>query len=435
MSEQRIAIHGLGYVGLTAAVHWAKAGWQVVGYDPDPSTVARLNDGLPRSGEFLSYINADVAELVDREMLIGTTNFGTALECPVQSIAVPSEREGKPYDEIVIEVLTRLLAESGAGTTILVESTLTPGTIDRVLSLFYDGPYSSSVEQFAQTGLALAVCPRRDWFADKSSHLGVMKRIVGGVTPQCTTRAVRLLANVSQDIEPTTYRIAEITKALENALLHAAVMVPTELAMNMKDRDIADAVSLATTHPRLMHLFLGAGAGGRCIPLGPQYLNMLNGPHEMLTTSLKIDRHIRMATASAVAQRGCKTALVLGMAYRPDFRDMGLSPGLAVAQHLQRDYGIEVTVHDPMWPHFELENLTGMRVTRPDFEPASMAFYDAVVHVTPHSLYKDWPSTYLDPLKDLRFVLDAQGTWQGQSHEFTERGVEYKRIGQAGWLK
>src|SRR6185295_11035030 len=84
-------------------------------------------------------------------------------------------------------------------------------------------------------GKTLAVCPRRDWFASRDSHLGVMQRIVGGVNDESTRRAVELLSNVSEFIEPTDAYTAEITKALENALLHTAVAVPTELAMNMKN--------------------------------------------------------------------------------------------------------------------------------------------------------------------------------------------------------
>lgn len=444
MSDKHIAIHGLGYVGLTAAVHWARAGWIVIGYDPDETTISKLRAGTPRAGEFLAYLDADVKELVRLRIgmpdgshvvldddapggrIVPTSDFGDTLHCRVHSIAVPTEKNGLPYDEIALKLvenlLCRLLAHD-APLDILVESTMTVGTIDAVLATcgMQDGNLGPKT---------LSVCPRRDWFAGPSSNLGVMKRVVGGVNEASTKRATELLSEVSADIEPTDYRTAEITKALENALLHAAVMLPTELAMNMRDRNIAEALRLASTHPRLMRLYLGGGSGGRCIPLGPKYLSAYKGPHEVLNQALTVDRHIRMACADAVAQRGCKNALVCGIAYRPDFRDAGNSPGLAIAQHLRGTHGVDVLVCDPLWTVKELENLTGF----PAVEGMDASPFDAIVLVTPHLAF------FLPPLGpnarfDGKFVLDCQGTWHGYAEAFSKRGIEYKQLGTPGWLR
>jgi nucleotide sugar dehydrogenase len=441
---KRIAIHGLGYVGLTAAVHWARAGWQVIGYDPDQRTIERLRAGTPRAGEFLGYLDADVKALVVTELPAGavgciypTSDFGETLQfAQVHSIAVPTEKDGVPFDDIVLDLVESLLCRLLAADQpldILVESTLTPGTIDSVLE-------SCSMTNGELGNKTLAVCPRRDWFADRNSHLGALKRIVGGVNAQSTHRAVALLLTVSPDIEATDYRTAEITKALENAILHTAVALPTELAMNMHDRNVAEALRLATTHPRLMKLFMGAGAGGRCIPLGPKYLLELGGPHELLNQALAVDRHIRMACAQAVAARNCKSALVLGIAYRPDFRDAGLSPGLAIAQHLRRTFGIDAAVHDPMWSADELTNMTGFPVSVLDIESArQFADFDAVVLATPHSSYANLDHGYVyyghREGSRLRFVLDAQGTWAHRASEWADRGVEYRQLGTPYWLR
>jgi nucleotide sugar dehydrogenase len=452
-----IAIHGLGYVGLTAAVHWARAGWFVVGYDPDHNTIARLRAGNPRAGEFLSYLDEDVKELVtdgssfpwfDRHGndILGTggiyptSNPEDAYKCPVQLLAVPTERDGEPYDDIALRVIEMLLCRlvmSTATRDIIVESTLTPGTIDRVLaSCFPDGQFPEDK--------TLAVCPRRDWFASRDTHLGVMKRIVGGVNERSTARAVELLLSVSTDIEATDYRTAEITKVLENALLHTAISLPTELAINLPQHNIAEALRLATTHPRLMRLFIGAGQGGRCVPLGPKYLQKLNGPHELLATSLTIDRSMREACAQAVLERlqepREQRVLVLGAAYRPDFKDAGLSPGLAIAK-LLHDAGVRVQVHDPMWTDTEMLDLVAqygmVGCGHGDALPLSLD-YDAIVLATPHTAYRD---LWLDPGAltvgaRLCFILDAQGTWRDDTPVIEGMfGIEYKQIGTPGWLK
>jgi len=144
--HKRIAIHGLGYVGLTAAVHWARAGWQVIGYDPDSRTIERLRAGTPRAGEFLGYRDADVKELVVNDLasaeragrgcIYPTSDFNEALKAGVQSIAVPTEKDGVPFDAIVLFlvdlILCRLLTAKPP-LDILLPSSLTPGTIDSVL--------------------------------------------------------------------------------------------------------------------------------------------------------------------------------------------------------------------------------------------------------------------------------------------------------------
>lgn len=421
--ENYIAIHGLGYVGLTAAVHWARAGWRVVAYDPDLPTVDALRRGEPRAGEFLSYLDDEVAQLVEKDLIFPTSDLAVALECPVQLVAVPTERDGKPYDDIVLGVLEKLLLDSPMDSTILVESTLTPGTLDR---FFY-----TEKGEVKRPGLLgshyLAVCPRRDWFADTEKNLATLPRIVGGLTPECTDKAAALLSIVSSKIHRTDYRTAELTKALENAWLHALVMLPTELALSRPDLNVAEATRLASTHWRLPSIFLSAGCGGRCVPLGTKYLRGLSDAQPSVLGAVDAtEEKIRKACAYAFAQRNTKDVLVLGAAYRPNFRDMGSSPGLAVARTLVDRYGISVSVHDPMWQPDELESLTGLPCARRDPRPQ----YDAIFLATPHSAYESVP-----PLEGVRFILDAAGIWAKHGDHFRTLGIEYKRVGSPGWLR
>jgi hypothetical protein len=261
LPRKRIAIHGLGYVGLTAAVHWARAGWTVVGYDTDPNIIRKLGEGMPRAAEFLSYINADVAELVRAEKLVGTTSFELAASCPVQLIAVPTEKDGAPYNDIIDSVLHKLFALCPAGATILVESTLTPGTMDRFLQSVQMPPHHIHV----------AVCPRRDWFASRDQNMALMERNVGGWLHCCTDSAVTLLSHVSQRIttpkQVPHFRSVELTKAIENSLLHTQVMLGLELAMNRSDLEVAEAVRMATTHPRLIPRISGRALADVASPL------------------------------------------------------------------------------------------------------------------------------------------------------------------------
>lgn len=259
-----IVVHGLGYVGLTAAVHYAQAGWRVFGYDPDVKTVDAIYSDRPRGGEFLGrYLGEPVAQLVREGRLSATTSLAQVMGMQTHVLAVPTERDGKPHDAIVLGALKQLLVDRfGPPLTVLVESTLTPGTVDRFMAAH------PAAKEAVGLGAVLAVCPRRDWFADPEKNLATLARVVGGVTPRCTRRAAEVVGTVSREVLTTDYRTAELTKALENALFHVPVAFLHQLAYALPDHNVAEAARLAATHWRLASfgsLYLGFGTGGRCL--------------------------------------------------------------------------------------------------------------------------------------------------------------------------
>ncbi len=435
-----IVVHGLGYVGLSAALSYARAGWHVIGYDPDAQRVEALNAGRPHVEAALWYLNTDVTAeaLVERGALRATANFGHVLDVTTHVVAVPTEQDGKPVDRIVLAVLKRLLVDRfGPPLTVLVESTLMPGTVDQFLAA------QPAARDSLGLGAALAVCPRRDWFADPEKNLATLPRVVGGVTPRCTERAVEIIKSVSREVLTTDYRTAELTKALENALFHIPVVFLHQLAYALPDHNVAEAARLATTHWRFSSfgsLYLGFGTGGRCVPLGTEYLvgaaqvhglrslDAILGALTIGEAALQWDEEFRRVVAVAAAGDRRPAALVLGVAYRPDFRDAGRSPGLGVARQLAK-FGAAVSVADPMWAPAELEALAGLPVWRPDH---GLAQFDVVLLATPHTAYRDLP---LDPSwRGGQRVLDGQGAWAGYRSVFDARGVSYRRVGEPGWL-
>ncbi len=454
-----VGVHGLGYVGLTAAVHFARAGHQVIGYDPDAAAVAALNAGTPKAGEFLRYIGDKQSQAMDR--LHATTTFEETLEADAHVVAVPTERRGKPDDSIVRDVLERLWGRSKRGAVLIVESTLIPGTIDRVLGDCLSHGHGRRVGE----DVFLAVCPRRDWFADEDKNLGTLPRVVGGVTDACTEKAVEVLRTVSMTILPTDYRTAEVTKSLENALLHVPLMFVEQLACAMPNVNVAEAVRLAGTHWRLMPLYLNAGTGGRCVPLGTQYLELAASTQpypfsEELTIARdanKFEERIRFLVAQAMMRwgRGRGRALILGIAYRPEFKDAGLSPGLGVAKRLALTFGppsgetsVVVHVNDPMWTHAELEGIVtadsaaGGLLHVVGMEQLLDNDYDVILLATPHRAYDalrpSWTkapgATYRVPWRKGQTFIDAQGAWAAERPWFADLGVKYVQIGDPGWM-
>jgi len=418
---KELVIHGGGYTGLTGALHFALAGTKVLIYDPDQATVDGINKGFPRANEYLSYLNPDIASLVERCLLKATTNLNITNSYKIHVVNVPTERNGQPYDEIIYKVLSNLITKRKM---IIVESTVPPGLIDDILN---DHPKFKAGKDFN-----LAICPRRDWFSDRDKNLYNLPRINGGVTQECTLKATEVLSTVSQRILETDYHTAELVKAFENAQLHIQCMLAYQMAYSYPDRNVAEMLKLAGTHWRLPELHLGLGTGGRCVPLGTQYLTEAADEGKPLTLGKAAsdwDREFRILAADSVAERipidG--NVLVLGIAYRPEFKDAGLSPGLDVAKRLLVK-GIDVSVNDPMWSDEELEKLTQLSVGQLSKDTT------AIILATPHKVYEKLPLRPNLWIKG-QVILDGFGLWAQYKDLFEQKGVRYYQVGTPGWLE
>lgn len=425
-----LAYHGLGYVGLTGAVHFTQAGVHVMGYDPDLGVVNAINSGQPRAGDFLSYLGG-----VDyRQRMWATADFDEVKHLPVHILAVPSERDDEPWMQLVFGVLKHLFGAVAPGTLIIVESTLQPGAIDNFLA-----QYPNCAEAIETGKILLAVCPRRDWFADPSKNLSTLYRIVGGVNDASTREAADVLSLVTprDKLLLTDYRTAELTKALENSLFHLPIMLCHELAATYPTLDVAKAVELACTHWRFASfgsLHLNFGSGGRCVPLASRYLSVGNPrrhPPMLLERATAVDKAFPALVADVAYRRGKELAkdraprcLVMGIAYRPGFRDAGFSPGLRVANALV-GFGADTWIHDPVFSPSELKKLAPTSVAvAPNVHPDE---FDVLLLATPHPDYLTMPEAWLrGPI-----VIDARGIWKSYAAKF----AAYVQVGTPDWSK
>jgi UDP-N-acetyl-D-glucosamine dehydrogenase len=466
-----IVYHGLGYVGLTGAIHFAKSGVNVIGYDIDQSVVDAVNAGKPKAGEFLGYLGGTNLQIGDKPRnrlpFRATTDFTEVCAHRIHIIAVPTEKDGEPWMLLVRHVVWTLLDVLPIGSLIIIESTLTPGTIDQLMKEYTGGTH----------GCLIAHAPRRDWFADPEKNLATIPRVVGGFTPGATEAAVKVLEDVTpaELILQTDHRTAELVKPLENALFHLPIMLAHEMALIYPGHDVREAVRLASTHWRFASfggLYLGMGSGGRCVPLGPKYLvagaevasveAALHDPKPyLLTSALDTEQEITRWTALAIdravgtteVDRATRVA-ILGIAYRPGFADLGFSPALRLAQQLRNAHAHwMIDLHDATATPAAVQaavipdrfgNLTG---ENPDVfaTPAELAvklgIYDVVVVVTPHwAAYEDLGCDAgrveygTLPWRPGQIIFDARGIWSGYAERFAQLGVTYHQVGTPGWL-
>ena len=432
-----VVYFGGGYVALTASVHFAKAKIPTIIYDIDPTVVTGINRGNPRGREFLSYLHTDVSILVNKGLLRATHNLTDLAGKTNFILAVPSERKGEIWLDPIFESVEKIVRLSETPPTILIESTIPPGTTDKIIERLHNQFNVQVGEDYF-----LAVCPRKDWFADQEKNVTTLPRIVGGVTEQCTERALDILQNISHDIRTATYKVAEFTKSIENSLFHSHIAYGHQLALAFPDKDIATALELACLHWRLPKLYLGFGTAGRCVPMGTKaLLNSLydGAPTRVKNSSLSLgvaaldtDLILRTRIIDAVKlyyQRNKNSRImIMGLGYRPDFADTGLSPGLEIAQRLT-SFGFPVVVHDTLYSAIEIKKNWGL-----EFLPLSeLPSCDLILLATPHSSYLPLPHS-ATLWRSGQTILDANGVWNGCRKLFAEKGVMYKRVGDAGWL-
>jgi UDP-N-acetyl-D-glucosamine dehydrogenase len=393
----RVAIIGLGYVGLPLALGFAKAGFRVVGLDIDERKVDALNQGRSYIGDIPEQ---EVAPHVEDGLLRATTSYDGLQDTDAIFICVPT-----PYDDQRAPDLTFIRSSSEgilpylkAGQLIVLQSTTYPGTTQEVVQ-----PILEESGLKAGVDFYLAFSPERidpgneEWTAYNTP------KVVGGVTPECTHVACDLLSRMGALIHPVSSTgAAEMTKLLENIFRSVNIALANELAL-LAERmgiDFWEVIDAALTKPfGFMPFYPGPGVGGHCIPVDPYYLSWKAREYDFYTKFIELAAEVNQAmpyhtvelVTRALSQHGRPLhnarVLVLGVAFKPNVEDPRNSPAERVIELLLAQ-GAEVRYHDPYVPQYRVggdvflqEPVTLESVPLSDEE---LAAADAVLIVTDH---------------------------------------------------
>jgi len=178
--EKKVAVWGTGYIGFSTIANFAAAGVTCVGTDVSERIVSTVNAGKPPVPNMEYWLGFDPKYLVQSGMLKATDDWRTVLTpgFVVHMIAIPTEKEDKPWDGALQDVMTKIathIPKSGDRPLIIIESTLTPNKTDQlVLPIFEKQGIAVGKDVF------LGVAPRRDWFISPEKNLRNLPRIVGG---------------------------------------------------------------------------------------------------------------------------------------------------------------------------------------------------------------------------------------------------------------
>ncbi len=416
----RVAILGLGYVGLPLAVVFAEAGFTVTGIDPDKSKV----ETVMRGESHIQDVPADqVARLVKAGKLCATTDFAVLRESEAVSICVPTplRKTGDPDLSYILSATDELAKYVHPGMVVVLESTTYPGTTREILLPKLAEDHGLRVgDNFFLAFSPERVDPgRQDW-----TTLNTPK-VIGGITPACSEIAAAWYCAALETVVPvSSAEVAEMAKLLENTFRMINIGLVNEMAI-MCDRlgvDVWEVIEAAATKPfGFMKFTPGPGLGGHCIPIDPLYLSWklrgLQYTARFIELASEINtgmpRYVVAKVQDALNNQGKplkgSQVLVLGAAYKPDIDDLRESPALDVIGLLEQK-GAVVRYHDPYVPLMRHDGLE--RESVPDLMAAVKAA-DCVVIVTNHSVY-DYPAI-LEASKVIVDTRNALGL-QGRGH-------------------
>ena len=352
--EYDVVVFGLGYIGLPTASIIASSGLRVCGVDVSERVVDTINRGAIHIEE------KDLDQLVERvvkdKMLCASLNAPQA-QFHVIAVPTPLLEDNTPGLDYVMSAVEAIAPKLRPGDCIILESTSPVGTTDEVAKLVALRRPDLGVpgNTHGPADIAIAYCPERVLPGKIIAELRSNDRVIGGMTPECSTKARRLYARFVEGIcFETDARSAEMVKLVENSFRDVNIAFANELSLvaDRFDINVWEVIRLANRHPRVNVLQPGPGVGGHCIAVDPWFL-VAAAPQEtpLIRTARQVNlrktKHvIEGLCAMAKAQPSAKVA-VLGLAFKPDIDDFRESPALEIAEYLAAEIGDRMLVVEP----------------------------------------------------------------------------------------
>lgn len=425
-AQTRIAIIGLGYVGLPLSLQFARSGVSVIGLDIDQTKTAEINAGR----SYIKHIGtAEVSEQVEAGRLRASTDFSLIREVHAVIICVPTPLNSNREPDISYILATgRAIAPHlHPGVLVALESTTYPGTTDQDLRSVLEA--GSGLR--AGVDFHLAFSPEREDPGNPQSVVSCVPKIVGGLTPECLKLAVSIYGLAIKTLVPvSSCRIAEAAKLLENIFRSVNIALVNELKVvyDAMGIDVWEVIDAAKTKPfGFMAFYPGPGLGGHCIPIDPFYLTWKAREYEKNTRFIELAGEVntsmpdyvvgRVSEALNAQRKSVKGSriLVIGIAYKPNVDDDRESPSYRLLEKLKQ-FGAEMSYHDPCVPVIRLtrEHPQWAGERSVDWNWETIHSFDAVVIATAHEAVNyrelaDWSECIIDTRNAMRGISTFPG--------------------------
>jgi len=422
----KIAVIGLGYVGLPLSLQFARSGVTVLGLDIDRIKVESLNSGR----SYIKHISAEaIAEAVTAGKFSAATDFSRIKEVEAVIICVPTplNKNREPDISFIIETGKSIAPHLAKGTLVVLESTTYPGTTDEDLRAVLEA--GSKLK--AGTDFHLAFSPEREDPGNVQSKVEIIPKVIGGYTPACLERAKALYSRAIKTLVPvSSCRAAEATKLLENIFRSVNIALVNELKLvyGAMDIDVWEVIQAAKTKPfGFMAFYPGPGLGGHCIPIDPFYLTWKAREFGQNTRFIELAGEINTAMPLHVINRTAEAlnamkkpmngsrVLILGLAYKPNVDDYRESPSYVLLD-LLKARGAGAAYHDPYVPviHMTREHPHWAGTRSVGWNRETLQSFDVVIIATNHQAVNyqelaDWALCIVDTRNAMADVKTKPG--------------------------
>jgi UDP-N-acetyl-D-glucosamine dehydrogenase len=422
--QAKVAVIGLGYVGLPLALLFTEQKFRVTGFDIDQKKVDTLNAG----GSYIYRITTEEIQAARKGGLTATSNYAQLTEMDAVIICVPTPLN--EYHEPDLSYITdtghAIAPHLGAGQLVILESTTYPGTTEEVLVPILEngnkrGLKAARSGQYADNQFYVAFSPEREDPGNTSVARRDIPKVVGGLDPEASDLAAALYGSIfNRVVRVSSPAAAEMTKLLENIYrcVNIALVNELKLLSLRMGLDIWEVIEAASTKPfGFQPFYPGPGLGGHCIPVDPFYLSWKAKEWDFRTRFIELageinigmPYHVIASVVSALNQHkkalNGSRVLVLGVAYKRDIDDLRESPALTIIELLQKE-GAQVSYHDPYFPTIGKGRKYNLQMKRSSLD--NLGQYDCVLIVTDHSDYD-----YRKIVKDSQLVVDTRNATKG----------------------
>jgi UDP-N-acetyl-D-glucosamine dehydrogenase len=414
----KIAVVGLGYVGLPLALEFAKKGFSVLGIDTDKDRIGNLKKKK-------SYIS-DITDAQLRKVVLGgkfraASDFKLLSQADVILICVPTplKRKYLPDISFIQSAIRAVSANIKPGVLIILESTTYPGTTEEAILPLIESRGLKHGRDFY-----LCFSPERIDPGNTRYPPHKIPKVIGGINKEAAELGRAVYAAIITKVIPvSSCRVAETVKLLENTFRIVNIGLIDEIAMmaHKMNIDIWEVIDAAKTKPfGFMPFYPGPGVGGHCIPKDPLYLYWKAKKFGFNSRFIKLASDVITYMPEYVVQRvagilnkekiklPAAKVLIIGVTYKKDIKDLRQSPSIDIIEILEKK-GVSVSYHDPLIPYLKLR---GVNLKSAGLTAVNLKKFDFVIIATDHSSLN-----YGFILKNSRRIFDTRNVYKNINQE------------------
>lgn len=353
---KKIAVIGLGYIGLPTAAVFASRKREVLGVDVNESAVNTINKGEIHIIE--PQLDIVVRAAVSEGYLRASLNPEPA-DAYIIAVPTPFLEDHKPDISYIISASKAIAPHLKSGNLVVLESTSPVGATNEMCQILSEcRPDLTFPDQNGnESDIRVAHCPERVLPGHVLRELVQNDRVIGGISPKCTEAAIDLYKIfVSGECISTDAKTAEMCKLTENACRDVQIAFANELSMicDKHNIDVWELINLANRHPRINILQPGPGVGGHCIAVDPWFVVSADPSLSNLIRSARMVNDSKpqwvikkVKEQAKFIEKNTTRVACLGLSFKADIDDLRESPALQITLELNAQENLEVWAVEP----------------------------------------------------------------------------------------